>query len=144
MYVYFRKESDSTVRKKLISFSLFPVLAEQTDWNMIMVWLVICGFVRGAALINFTITISEYSSLEKLPAAFGLHMVGKGLFVVAIGPVLGKITFQDDKYILMIFFLNFRCDSRYYEELSGLFAFADFPNNAVLFGLECGIRYMVF
>jgi MCP family monocarboxylic acid transporter-like MFS transporter 14 len=57
---------------------------------MILVWLVICGFFRGAALINFTITISEYSSLEKLPAAFGLHMVGKGLFVVAIGPILGE------------------------------------------------------
>ncbi|XP_015834478.1 uncharacterized protein LOC658985 isoform X1 [Tribolium castaneum] len=67
------------------------VLAEQTDWTPIMVWLVICGFFRGAALINFTITISEYSSLEKLPAAFGLHMVGKGLFVVAIGPILGII-----------------------------------------------------
>lgn len=57
---------------------------------MIMVWLVICGFVRGAALINFAITISEYSSLEKLPAAFGLHNVGKGLFVVVLGPILGK------------------------------------------------------
>lgn len=69
---------------------MIPVLAEQTDWTRILIWLVICGFFRGAALINFTITISEYSSLEKLPAAFGLHMVGKGLFVVAIGPVLGK------------------------------------------------------
>ncbi|XP_017773449.1 PREDICTED: uncharacterized protein LOC108560407 isoform X2 [Nicrophorus vespilloides] len=67
------------------------VLAQQSDWGVIMGWLVLCGFVRGAALINFTITISEYSSLEKLPAAFGLHMVGKGLFVVCIGPVLGKI-----------------------------------------------------
>ncbi|XP_018573020.1 monocarboxylate transporter 5 [Anoplophora glabripennis] len=67
------------------------VLAEQTEWTMIMVWLFICGFFRGAALINFTITISEYSSLEKLPAAFGLHMVGKGLFVVIFGPILGQI-----------------------------------------------------
>lgn len=67
------------------------VLAEQTDYTMILVWLFVCGFVRGAALINFTITISEYSTLEKLPAAFGLHMVGKGLFVVALGPVLGYI-----------------------------------------------------
>ncbi|XP_031338936.1 uncharacterized protein LOC116167647 isoform X2 [Photinus pyralis] len=67
------------------------VLAEQTDYTMILVWLFVCGFVRGAALINFTITISEYSTLDKLPAAFGLHMVGKGLFVVALGPVLGYI-----------------------------------------------------
>ncbi|KAJ8947363.1 hypothetical protein NQ318_002889 [Aromia moschata] len=67
------------------------VLAEQTEWTMIMIWLFVCGFFRGAALINFTITISEYSSLEKLPAAFGLHMVGKGLFVVVFGPLLGQI-----------------------------------------------------
>ncbi|CAH0561107.1 unnamed protein product [Brassicogethes aeneus] len=67
------------------------VLAEQTEYNMIIVWIIICGFFRGAALINFTITISEYSSLEKLPAAFGLHMVGKGLFVVFMGPILGII-----------------------------------------------------
>lgn len=71
-------------------FLFFTVMAEQTEWTNILIWLIICGFVRGAALINFTITISEYSSLEKLPAAFGLHMVGKGLFVVAFGPVLGR------------------------------------------------------
>lgn len=74
------------------------VLAEQTDYTMILVWLVVCGFVRGAALINFTITISEYSTLEKLPAAFGLHMVGKGLFVVALGPLLGYIRDATQSY----------------------------------------------
>ncbi|KAF5270117.1 hypothetical protein FQA39_LY08529 [Lamprigera yunnana] len=76
------------------------VLAQQTDYTMILVWLVVCGFVRGAALINFTITISEYSSLEKLPAAFGLHMVGKGLFVVALGPLLGYIRDSTRSYPL--------------------------------------------
>ncbi|XP_066146996.1 monocarboxylate transporter 5 isoform X1 [Euwallacea fornicatus] len=67
------------------------ILAHQTDYVWILVWLVIAGFVRGAALINFAITISEYATLEKLPAAFGLHNVGKGLFVVTMGPILGKI-----------------------------------------------------
>lgn len=67
------------------------VLAMQTEKTYIFIWLTICGFFRGSALINFTITISEYSTLEKLPAAFGLHMVGKGLFVVALGPMLGII-----------------------------------------------------
>ncbi|KAK4887866.1 hypothetical protein RN001_004137 [Aquatica leii] len=78
------------------------VLAQQTDYTMILVWLVVCGFVRGAALINFTITISEYSSLEKLPAAFGLHMVGKGLFVVALGPILGYIRDSTGSYPLCL------------------------------------------
>jgi len=74
------------------------VLATQSEYTPIMVWLVICGFIRGAALINFTITISEYSSLDKLPAAFGLHMVGKGIFVVCIGPILGLIRDKTDSY----------------------------------------------
>ncbi|XP_045478952.1 uncharacterized protein LOC123683965 [Harmonia axyridis] len=67
------------------------VLAIQKEKSMILTWLAIAGFVRGSALINFAICISEYSTLEKLPAAFGLHNVGKGLFVVALGPLLGII-----------------------------------------------------
>jgi hypothetical protein len=55
-----------------------------------MVTLVINGFFRGATLINFTLTISEHCSLEKLPAAFGLHMVAKGLFIAALGPLIGE------------------------------------------------------
>ncbi|XP_056642267.1 monocarboxylate transporter 9-like isoform X1 [Diorhabda sublineata] len=70
-------------------------LAQQTEWYRIVIWLLISGFTRGATLINFTITIAEYTSkystLEKLPAAFGLHMVGKGLFIVILGPLLGYI-----------------------------------------------------
>ncbi|XP_028133286.1 uncharacterized protein LOC114328597 isoform X2 [Diabrotica virgifera virgifera] len=70
-------------------------LAQQTEWTSIVIWLLICGFARGATLINFTITIAEYTSefanLEKLPAAFGLHMVGKGLCIVTLGPLLGYI-----------------------------------------------------
>jgi len=84
-----------------------PVFAEQTDYAALMTTLVINGFFRGAAFINFTLTISEYCSLDKLPAAFGLHMVAKGLFIVALGPPLGK----DKIYILLkcVFF-----DSKYH------------------------------
>ncbi|CAH1127274.1 unnamed protein product [Ceutorhynchus assimilis] len=74
------------------------VLAQQTEYLGIMIWMAIAGFFRGAALINFAITISEYATLEKLPAAFGLHNVGKGLFVVTLGPVLGKIRDSSQSY----------------------------------------------
>lgn len=70
---------------------LFAVMAEQTEYNMVMLWLFICGFFRGMALSNFTLTVSEYCSLEQLPAAFGWHMVGKGLFVILFGPLIGKL-----------------------------------------------------
>lgn len=71
------------------------VLAEQTQWTNLMVWLSICGFFRGIALSNFTLTVSEYSSLEKLPAAFGWHMVGKGVFVVCFGPLIGEFFWEN-------------------------------------------------
>ncbi|XP_050362588.1 uncharacterized protein LOC126781672 [Nymphalis io] len=86
------------VTKKMIFFiSAFflaatrSVLAEQSEWVPLMVWLSICGFFRGMCLSNFTLTISEYCPLEKLPAAFGLHMVSKGVFVVIIGPLIGYV-----------------------------------------------------
>ncbi|XP_025831351.1 monocarboxylate transporter 9 [Agrilus planipennis] len=108
------------IRKRTLFFiSIFllgisrSVLAEQTEWTMIVIVLVICGFFRGCALINFTITIAEYSSLEKLPAAFGLHMVGKGIFVVAFGPLLGYIRDKSGSYPLCLhsqtFFIMLCC-----------------------------------
>jgi hypothetical protein len=78
-----------------------PVFAEQTDYAALMATLVINGFFRGAAFINFTLSISEYCSLDKLPAAFGLHMVAKGLFIVSLCPPLG----EDKVYILEMCFL---------------------------------------
>lgn len=66
-------------------------MAEQTDWTQLMWWLSICGFFRGSALSNFTLTVSEYCSLEKLPSAFGWHLVGKAVFVISFGPLIGKV-----------------------------------------------------
>ena len=62
-------------------------------------WLSISGFFRGGALANFTLTVSEYCSLEKLPAAFGWHLVGKAIFVTALAPLIGRI--------FLFFFNNF-------------------------------------
>lgn len=65
-------------------------MAEQTEYDKLMLWLLICGVFRGMALSNFTLTVSEYCSLEQLPAAFGWHMIGKGLFVTCFGPLIGN------------------------------------------------------
>ncbi|CRK93148.1 CLUMA_CG006594, isoform A [Clunio marinus] len=67
------------------------IVAEQSDLKAMLAWLCIAGFFRGIALSNFTLTVSEYSSLEKLPAAFGWHMVGKAIFVIIFGPLIGAI-----------------------------------------------------
>ncbi|XP_058814199.1 uncharacterized protein LOC131678155 [Topomyia yanbarensis] len=78
------------------------IVAEQRGYTELMVWLSITGFFRGIALANFTLCVSEYSSLEKLPAAFGWHMVGKGLFVIALGPLIGAIRDWTDSFPICI------------------------------------------
>ncbi|XP_055526253.1 uncharacterized protein LOC129718981 [Wyeomyia smithii] len=78
------------------------VVAEQRGYTELMVWLSITGFFRGIALANFTLCVSEYSSLEKLPAAFGWHMVGKGVFVIAFGPLIGAIRDWTDSFPICI------------------------------------------
>ncbi|KAM8720342.1 hypothetical protein ACLKA7_006393 [Drosophila subpalustris] len=78
------------------------IMAEQTGWTQLMIWLSICGFFRGSALSNFTLTVSEYCSLEKLPSAFGWHLVGKALFVICFGPLIGLIRDVTDSYPICI------------------------------------------
>lgn len=78
------------------------IVAHQRTYSEVMIWLSVTGFFRGVALANFTLCVSEYSSLEKLPAAFGWHMVGKALFVVAFGPLIGAIRDWTDSYAICI------------------------------------------
>lgn len=67
-------------------------LAEVGEWIQLETILIISGFFRGATLINMMLVISEYcdSKMDKLPAAFGIHMVAKGIFIVALGPLIGN------------------------------------------------------
>lgn len=76
-------------------------MAEQTEWTQLMWWLSICGFFRGSALSNFTLTVSEYCSLEKLPSAFGWHLVGKAVFVISFGPLIGKLPSPSPPFALL-------------------------------------------
>jgi hypothetical protein len=51
---------------------------------------VLCGLVRGAAILNLNLSIAEYCCNEKLPAALGINMVLKGIAILSLGPFLGK------------------------------------------------------
>lgn len=75
-------------------------MAEQKTWPRLMVTLVVHGFFRGFTLINFPLVLSESVVPEKFPAAFGLSMVSKGIFIVALGPFAGKIN------LLFIFLIS--------------------------------------
>ncbi|KAI4494860.1 hypothetical protein M0804_001061 [Polistes exclamans] len=75
------------------------VLAERTKGTTLIVIFVIIGFLRGATLVNLNLSISECCSLKKLPSAFGIFMVCKGIFVVAMSPLIGKYFYIDTGYI---------------------------------------------
>ncbi|KAK3932174.1 Monocarboxylate transporter 12-B [Frankliniella fusca] len=78
------------------------VMAQQTSWAPLMASLVICGFCRGATLINYQLTVAECVTLDKLPAAVGLNMVAKGITVVSLGPILGLIRDATGSYPIFI------------------------------------------
>lgn len=68
----------------------FPVMVMQSKGTSLIVIFVIIGFLRGATLVNLNLTVSEYCSLSKLPSAFGMFMVFKGLFVIMLSPLIGR------------------------------------------------------
>ncbi|KYQ56363.1 Monocarboxylate transporter 1 [Trachymyrmex zeteki] len=67
------------------------ILAEQSEKAPLIVTLVIAGFLRGATLVNLNLCISECCTLKKLPSAFGIFMVIKGLCVITMSPLIGYI-----------------------------------------------------
>lgn len=130
-------------------WSVRIVLAEQTEWTGIIVWLSISGFFRGSALANFTLTVSEYCSLEKLPAAFGWHMIGKAVFVVALGPLIGECITH--LAILLMYHFDVptnkyyqyapcRCHPRLDGQLSHMHSRAERVHRRLLSGLDRRVR----
>ncbi|KAL6440489.1 hypothetical protein ACFW04_003188 [Cataglyphis niger] len=78
------------------------VLAEQTAKISLIIMFVIAGFLRGATLVNLNLCISECCTLKKLPSAFGMYMVFKGLCVVTISPLIGYIRDVSGSYKICI------------------------------------------
>lgn len=67
------------------------ILAETTSRNNLMVMSAIYGYVRAATIVNQNLTVSEYSAQDKLASSLGLTMIMKGVFVMTIGQLLGKL-----------------------------------------------------
>ncbi|CAK9821509.1 Monocarboxylate transporter 12 [Anthophora retusa] len=78
------------------------IMAEQSKGIFLIVTFVIIGFLRGATLVNLNLSVSECCSLKKLPSAFGMFMVSKGLFVVIMSPLIGYIRDSSKSYTICI------------------------------------------
>nr|CAD7196292.1 unnamed protein product [Timema douglasi] len=77
-------------------------LATTKDFKIILLSLAFCGFVRGVTVVNLNLSISEYCSNDKLPAALGINMVIKGVFILAFGPLLGFLRDETGSFPLCI------------------------------------------
>lgn len=66
-------------------------LAETSDRYQLIIMSAIYGYVRAATVVNQNLTISEYTSQDKLAGAIGLNMVTKGILVMTVGQFLGWI-----------------------------------------------------
>lgn len=69
----------------------FIVIAEQTTLQSLMIASLFCGYIRAATVINQNLTCSDYCTDEQLPAALGLVMVSKGIFIMSFGQLLGTL-----------------------------------------------------
>lgn len=79
------------------------VLVPQGAYLNILLASALCGYIRAATVINQNLTISEYANPETLPAALGLNMVAKGLFVLTVGQLFGWVRDYTDSYGLCIY-----------------------------------------
>ncbi|XP_012134901.1 monocarboxylate transporter 1 isoform X3 [Megachile rotundata] len=78
------------------------IMAEQSKGITLIIIFVVIGFLRGATLVNLNLSVSECCSLKKLPSAFGIFMVSKGLFVVMMSPMIGYIRDVSESYAVCI------------------------------------------
>lgn len=65
-------------------------LAETSSRNKLIIMSAIYGYVRAATVVNQNLTISEYTSQDKLAGALGLNMITKGILVITVGQFLGR------------------------------------------------------
>ncbi|XP_043260775.1 monocarboxylate transporter 12-like [Colletes gigas] len=83
------------------------IMAEQSKGVFLIVTFVVIGFLRGATLVNLNLSVSECCSLKKLPSAFGIFMVSKGLFVVTLSPLIGYIRDASQSYTVCVHVMTF-------------------------------------
>ncbi|XP_034952019.1 monocarboxylate transporter 1 [Chelonus insularis] len=74
------------------------ILAERSKGTWLYIILIINGFIRGAAIQNLLLSVSETCSLKSLPHAIGLFMVSKGCFSLALSPLVGFVRDYSGSY----------------------------------------------
>lgn len=82
------------------------LLAQTLNRHRLIMISAIYGYVRAATVVNQNLTISEYTTQDKLAGALGLNMITKGVFVITIGQLLGWIRDYTDSYPICLYAQN--------------------------------------
>lgn len=51
------------------------------------------GFLKGALVVNQSLTIAEHCSLDRFAAAYSLFMVINGVITLCLGPLVGTFCY---------------------------------------------------
>lgn len=81
------------------------ILAEQTNFVLIVITCAFFGYFRALTVVNQVMTISEFCTKwypEKLAGALGLNMIIKGVAVITIGELLGWIRDLSGSYTISL------------------------------------------
>ncbi|XP_047118285.1 monocarboxylate transporter 12-B-like [Schistocerca piceifrons] len=81
-------------------------IAMSTGMVPLCVWNALCGFSRGAAVVNNNLCVADVCPEEKLPAAVGLNMVCTGFMLLAVGPIIGYVRDETEDYSLCMHLLS--------------------------------------
>jgi hypothetical protein len=69
---------------------VFLVFASVQGFVTIVVMSGAVGFLKGALVVNQSLTIAEHCPLDRFAAAYSLFMVINGVITLCLGPLVGK------------------------------------------------------
>lgn len=81
------------------------VLAEITDYRIILVIVSFFGYVRALVVVNQVLLISDLCTKyypHKFAGALGMNMIFRGVIVLAIGQMMGLIRDHLNSYVLSL------------------------------------------
>lgn len=81
------------------------ILAEQTDFTLVIITCAFFGYFRALTVVNQVMTISEFCSKwypHKLPGALGINMIMKAVAVLTIGVLLAWIRDLSGSYAVSL------------------------------------------
>ncbi|XP_069674660.1 monocarboxylate transporter 9-like isoform X3 [Periplaneta americana] len=66
----------------------------------------VVGFLKGAIMVNQSLTIAEHCPLERFAAAYSLFMVINALITLSLGPLMGVVRDETNSYPISIHVLS--------------------------------------